>query len=85
MAAERRAIKKAARRHLKQELLEELDGGREQIRDAKAQLANLRFPFCDSAADVTVRPMRMMKLSSLVCALLAVAPVVVLAPIACPA
>src|SRR5712664_1083942 len=45
----------------------------------KPQLANLRFAICDSAAGITVHPMRPMNLSSLVCSLLAVAPVVILA------
>ena len=45
----------------------------------KPQLANLRVAVCDSATGITVRPMRPINLSSLVCALLAVAPVLVLA------
>ncbi len=45
----------------------------------KPQLANLRVAVCDSATGITVRPMRRINLSSLVCALLAVAAVLVLA------
>jgi uncharacterized protein (DUF885 family) len=44
----------------------------------KPQLTNLRYAVCDSAAGITVRPMRRMNLSLFVCALLAVAPVVAL-------
>src|SRR3984893_13395088 len=43
----------------------------------KPHLANLRFAICDSAAGITVHPMRPMNLLSLVCSLLAAAPVVV--------
>jgi uncharacterized protein (DUF885 family) len=44
----------------------------------KPQLANLRLAVCDSAAGITVHPMRPMNLSLFVCALLAIPAVVAL-------
>src|SRR5439155_21650738 len=63
VAAQRRAIKKAARRDLKQQLLEELEESKYKNRDHRSRLQQSCFALCDRALGIRVGLMRRISLS----------------------